>query len=684
METPPEPKNFKNKEGEKMVIAEEKKTSDLDIIEMSGKHVYSDPKLNTRLDVNGSVYVVKEGKYGTKSGLDYMIVENTKTGEVGMIFQGTQGQKDGGRDIITDATLPGNIPDAQLEAANDAYRAMSKKYHIDYVGGNSLGGGLSNYVASNNDVKSVTYNPAILPDGKYSQQNPDITNYMSEYDPLTLGERSAGYLSRLPGRNVMVKNNLPLMGTLVSNHTGYSDPIEIDGEKVIIDADAYLPVGVWSGAILTGGKGHKIDVNPDNMKILADSMVSKMTGQITTAQSHVNHAVDIVEREGSKLDDRRTQLTTSFDDLLGQDAFGKVLTGMAAYEQLREELERINPVGVKTYEAVQRIRMAPVLSDILDFISMHVFSGILGIAIELPLLVADTISKLDGIILQLNALKKGAIPMLFNGIDNHFLSDGMVTELKEHYKIIDRNKDILTNQISTFGVQVKYVSQELEKADKLLTAHQKVEQVSAPPATSNFVLKESEAMKDGMGKKQKLLDENYRKFKKAALSSLDPVIASFGSSLQQLDYMVDDLMDGVGKLRSALSFAHIPFTDIDQNARQALDDAIREIQPYQIALASVKGAVQSLRGGGLDAVLEAYRPYIDTALFEGTQFQNVIALNKASVNIYESSKMVFEDIKYQLSDNKAVAVEALDKLADKVVINLAILLDQLKRGSIEV
>ncbi|EIA18791.1 hypothetical protein KKC_15977, partial [Listeria fleischmannii subsp. coloradonensis] len=56
-----------------MVIAEEKKTSDLDIIEMSGKHVYSDPKLNTRLDVNGSVYVVKEGKYGTKSGLDYMI-----------------------------------------------------------------------------------------------------------------------------------------------------------------------------------------------------------------------------------------------------------------------------------------------------------------------------------------------------------------------------------------------------------------------------------------------------------------------------------------------------------------------------------------------------------------------------------------------------------------------------------
>ncbi|EUJ59878.1 hypothetical protein MCOL2_05443, partial [Listeria fleischmannii FSL S10-1203] len=172
-----------------MATIEKLKTSDLDIIELSGKTVYDEPKRGTSIHVNGdtNVYKVKEGVYNTKSGLDYIIVENKETGEVGMIFQGTQGQKDGGRDIITDATLPGNIPDAQLLAADEAYKEMSKKYDIKYVGGNSLGGGLSNYVASNNDVKSVTYNPAILPDGEYAQKNPDITNYMSEYDPLTLG-----------------------------------------------------------------------------------------------------------------------------------------------------------------------------------------------------------------------------------------------------------------------------------------------------------------------------------------------------------------------------------------------------------------------------------------------------------------------------------------------------------------
>ncbi|MEN2667303.1 hypothetical protein AAHO55_10775 [Listeria aquatica] len=89
-----------------MSIDTKRRTSDLDIIEMSGKWVYTDPPEKRKLDINGTVYKVKEGKYNTKSGLDYMVVENTKTHEVGMIFQGTQGQKNGGKDIVTDATLP--------------------------------------------------------------------------------------------------------------------------------------------------------------------------------------------------------------------------------------------------------------------------------------------------------------------------------------------------------------------------------------------------------------------------------------------------------------------------------------------------------------------------------------------------------------------------------------------------
>ncbi|MBC1752727.1 hypothetical protein HB993_14520, partial [Listeria seeligeri] len=103
--------------------------------------VYKHPKKGHRLDVNNTVYIVKEGEYDKSSGLDYMIVENTTTGEISMVFEGTQ-------DFLTDGTLPGSIPNTQLREADEAYKKESQKYAIKNVSRNSLGGGLSNYVAS--------------------------------------------------------------------------------------------------------------------------------------------------------------------------------------------------------------------------------------------------------------------------------------------------------------------------------------------------------------------------------------------------------------------------------------------------------------------------------------------------------------------------------------------------------
>ncbi|MPR76271.1 hypothetical protein D7389_13825, partial [Listeria monocytogenes] len=119
-------------------------TSDTDLIELSGKWVYRHPLRGNSLYVNGTLYEVKEGEYNKSSGLDYMIVENTTTGEISMVFEGTQGTQD----FLTDGTLPGSIPNTQLREADAAYKKESQKYNIKNVAGNSLGGGLSNYVAS--------------------------------------------------------------------------------------------------------------------------------------------------------------------------------------------------------------------------------------------------------------------------------------------------------------------------------------------------------------------------------------------------------------------------------------------------------------------------------------------------------------------------------------------------------
>ncbi|EAF5658077.1 hypothetical protein AB346_13010 [Listeria innocua] len=110
-------------------------TSDIDLIELSGKWVYRHPDKGERLKVNGNNYVVKAGEYNKSSGLDYMIVENATTGEISMVFEGTQGTQD----FLTDGTLPGSIPNTQLREADAAYKKEVKNII------------LNNYVASNKD-----------------------------------------------------------------------------------------------------------------------------------------------------------------------------------------------------------------------------------------------------------------------------------------------------------------------------------------------------------------------------------------------------------------------------------------------------------------------------------------------------------------------------------------------------
>ncbi|EAG9230933.1 hypothetical protein ACN9QM_001606 [Listeria monocytogenes] len=110
------------------------KTSDTDLIELSGKWVYTHPKKNRKLYVNETVYKVIEGEYNKSSGLDYMVVENLTTGEISMVFEGTQGTQD----FLTDGTLPGSIPNTQLREADAAYKKESQKYNIKNVAGNSV------------------------------------------------------------------------------------------------------------------------------------------------------------------------------------------------------------------------------------------------------------------------------------------------------------------------------------------------------------------------------------------------------------------------------------------------------------------------------------------------------------------------------------------------------------------
>ncbi|ACK38852.1 hypothetical protein AB349_01395 [Listeria monocytogenes] len=662
-------------------MPEKLKTSDVDLIELSGKWVYKHPGELSNINVNGTKYEVRAGEYNKASGLDYMIVENTSTGEISMIFEGTQGTQD----FLTDGTLPGSIPNTQLREADAAYKKESQKYNIKNVAGNSLGGGLSNYVASKNDgIRSVTYNPAILPNGIYDKDNPRITNYLSEYDPLTLGERGMGYGDRLPGESHILQNNVPWLQTILSNHTGYDDAgVTVNGKNIPIDADAYLPVGIWSGQVLTGGgNGQKIDMNPDNIRILANSLRTRMMEQIKRGQFYLDTAVDLVNNEGNHLDNRTTSLQETFDNLLAEGEFGGIITSLANYAEFRDEMEKAKPVSYAAIDFMQRVRTLPILGEVLDVVSGSFFHA-LDLLVDIPALVNDLALRTEDMMDQVSKIKMQAIPELFKGINDQYLSDAMVTELKEHYKILDENKDLVVKQILTFSSQVTYVSNELEKADKLLSATQKVQSVGAPPATQAYVLKESKALKDGMGKKQRLLDRNFRDFSAKTTNLLMPILSSIRSITNQLKQVIKSAIRYLEDLQTGLSMVKIPFTDRDYQLKEELREYIRKLQEILLTVRGVGSAVKDMESN-LEHVLAIYRPYIDTALFEGTKFQDVILLNKAATNIFHSAELIFGDIKHQLSGNTSAAISALDKVAVQTSNNMKSLLEQAKRGSIHI
>ncbi|ECX6966190.1 hypothetical protein F6523_01065 [Listeria monocytogenes] len=662
-------------------MATKLETPDTDLIELSGKWVYEHPIVDQKLRVNGTIYQVKAGEYNKASGLDYMIVENLATGEISMIFEGTQGTQD----FLTDGTLPGSIPNTQLREADAAYKKETQKYNIKNVAGNSLGGGLSNYVASKNDsLRSVTYNPAILPKGTYDKNNPRITNYLSEYDPLTLGERGMGYGNRLPGESHILQNNVPWLQTILSNHTGYDDAgVTVNGKNIPIDADAYLPVGIWSGQVLTGGgNGQKIDMNPDNIRILANSLRTRMMEQIKRGQFYLDTAVDLVNNEGNHLDNRTTSLQETFDNLLAEGEFGGIITSLANYAEFRDEMEKAKPVSYAAIDFMQRVRTLPILGEVLDVVSGSFFHA-LDLLVDIPALVNDLALRTEDMMDQVSKIKMQAIPELFKGINDQYLSDAMVTELKEHYKILDENKDLVVKQILTFSSQVTYVSNELEKADKLLSATQKVQSVGAPPATQAYVLKKSKALKDGMGKKQRLLDRNFRDFSAKTTNLLMPILSSIRSITNQLKQVIKSAIRYLEDLQTGLSMVKIPFTDRDYQLKEELREYIRKLQEILLTVRGVGSAVKDMESN-LEHVLAIYRPYIDTALFEGTKFQDVILLNKAATNIFHSAELIFGDIKHQLSGNTSAAISALDKVAVQTSNNMKSLLEQAKRGSIHI
>ncbi|WP_079708944.1 hypothetical protein [Paraliobacillus ryukyuensis] len=156
-----------------------------DLVELAGHHAYLGHEVTDILKVNETRFEVIDTNDNISNGLDALTVQNLDNKEYTVVYVGTD--KDQPEDILTDAQLLSDMAVPQLEDAKDYFRDMDKDYGVDNVTGKSLGGGLGNAVAVENpQVRSVTYNPALLPATADYEPNKDYDNITNDIDSSSL------------------------------------------------------------------------------------------------------------------------------------------------------------------------------------------------------------------------------------------------------------------------------------------------------------------------------------------------------------------------------------------------------------------------------------------------------------------------------------------------------------------
>ncbi|UXH43327.1 hypothetical protein N5C46_16745 [Rossellomorea vietnamensis] len=685
------------------------KNNDKNLVELAGLHAYKGAETGDILTVNNEVYIVMDSKYGDITGLDAMTVINDTTKEVSIVYVGTDAAADNGKqDLLTDAQLLSDLTLPQLEAAQEYYNKMNKKYEslggVKSVTGNSLGGPLANSVAIEHpEVKSVTLNAALLPKGMAdpNKSYDNITNYFTNYDVLT-GTLIALHLdSRIPGKRYDISTGIPQIGDkfniLKNNHTGYTDGgkyvIGIDGEpgygKIYDEADAHIMTSIWTGEPLYGGHSDRIEINRDNLNLLAEAMQGDVSERLGHAQEYLIHSEEIAQHEGDRHSERLSRLQMifedSFENLIGNPLFIGITT---TSHRLTSEIDHLISL-VDMAENASRSLNGVLNSPPAELVE-HLFNrsisveSIFGQARSQLLEFKGGITNLTGF-LQ-NILHK-EIPQLFSG-GKETLEDVLVNDILAHYKIINHNTAKLNSNIAEFKQQVSDLGTNFGERDASLSASissgASVQHTVTMPKKNDYILQTSDHMLIGMKVKEVILEGSFESFKGASHGLLLPLLGT----LTGIAFAIENTLEMISaQIKGAMNIAlsgTVPgkiisiFSDFDDKIRSYVSSALEPID-------ELAGTIEGLRDGltrltiGFPALLESFKPYIDSAIFDSTDYANIHLYNVSAMAIHEEMELLFDDIVYQLSHHKGNSVQALCEISKRLKDNMILLREQVDR-----
>ncbi|GAB3806938.1 SA1320 family protein [Virgibacillus kimchii] len=681
---------------------------DPDLVELAGHHAYNKPEVGSFIEVNNKHFDVVDTIYDHPTGLDALTVQNVETGELTVVYVGSeQLQEDW---IDTNLRLPSRIPPAQLHAANDYFDYVEETFGpVDSITGNSLGGANTNAVAIENPhVRAVTLNPAILPSGMVDPDKnySNITNYYGEYDILTTIQKSIGMDHRIPGEKHTIHNGVPLPAALVSNHTGYVDrdangnfTIEIgtEGEPgyghIHVGAADHIVTSLWTGEALYGGPSQPIKIDKAFMDQLVSGIRNTVIERLSLAHGYLENSHEIVVDEGEQFNRRVTELQTTFQTMLDELAAEPMFNGIASTGHLLKS--SIDGLIALVDLAEENCR---VFNVVLNSKPMELVEYVVSVDISVESLFAplrnylmDVRNDIDDLVSNIRTFVYDDIPDLFKGGKDSYV-DAVVGELHDHYSIVNKNSDAVFNQLHQFEAQVDGVAEAFHNKDQDLANAIDTKTAPVPDTytvqqTAVFTIDDSPYLENKMKIKELQVNAAHNMLRTIVTSKITPILLGIQGGIFLIEKTLEFILHTIDSTTRNLLYRTPAgllirlFTDFEQ---RVLDAAAAVKQP----IIEMEATVEGLRKGigklivNLPQLIDEFKPYLDTAIFDNGRYEDVRLYNIASSSILREMEILFNDIIFQLSSEEGKAITSIQDVSKSVKGNMVLLNDQVERGTV--
>ncbi|WP_018934395.1 SA1320 family protein [Gracilibacillus lacisalsi] len=684
----------------------EKYTSDSDLVELSGYHAYIEQRELNHININGTEYEVVNTNYKDTAGLDAITVQNLSTQEYTIVYVGTD--KDQLEDLLTDAYLLSSTDVPQLTAAKKYYENMDKQYGIDSVTGNSLGGALANSIAVEYpNVRSVTYNPALLP-GHLVDTDKDydnITNYIGQYDVLNMTLDSLGLGDRVPGKKHEIYNGIPgtaesKFGTIGSNHTGYlrNDEgtqyyeIRPDGGpgsgQIHVKADEHIVTSAWTGQPIYGDGSTNIRITPEALHTLANGLHDSVFNRLERASEYLSNSKEIIddeaERRHTRINILQRRLQQIIESQIGEDMEMMGNSIQASIDDMHRLLDLIEDKG----QSLNYLLNSPP-AELMEFI-MNRQVDVSSLVDEARNFLNQLSSNVDELMDNSHLILTSVVPKLFH-VGMEKWHDAVVNELQEHFNILMNNNDILLTQIQTFQQQIEDTADTFEKTDlQLANAIQNkisyIKEVFISVKANTDNLEPSPYLEAKLDIKEIQLDLSFTYFSTKMNNLLTPVLEGINVILLGLEVTIESLSFAIKQgtnifLRQSLPGMIVStFTDFDDKVRNTVKNTLEPIDTLASRINGVRDGVRRLNSN-IPTIINRFRPYLENALFNNERFFDVYLYNNSAIALIRELDLVFQDINSQLANHHAKTILELLLYGRHISVNINQLQEQVERAA---